>query len=116
MCEGDGIFKSAGGWSTLEKLANGSMTTTQLLPQLGSGILKGLLGVGFKPSSILNPGSGKRNVIVERAGEVEPDACAKNVPEKGHQPSVQGNGHVVYGADGYYIKAAVCFIQRVVKV
>ena len=77
--------------------------------------MKGLLGVGFKPSSILNPGSGKRNLIGKETREAEPDACAENVPEKGHKPGVQGNGHIVYAADMYYITAAVCFIQKLVK-
>jgi len=77
----------------------------KLLPLLGSGVLKGLGGVGFKPSSLT--GNSKR--------DTEPDACAENVAEKGQQPKVQGNGHVVYGADGYYIQAAVCYIQRWLK-
>lgn len=63
---------------------------------IGSGVLKGLGGIGIKPGFLL--GTDRNSSILKRA--VEPDPCADDVPEKGHQPYSQGNGQVVYGADG----------------
>jgi hypothetical protein len=80
------------------------MTPMGLSPLLGTGVLEGPRGLGIKPSSIST-----------KIAKEEPETCAENVPERGHQPTVQGNEHFVYGADGYYIKAAVCYIQRQLK-
>jgi hypothetical protein len=79
----------------------------------GSGKSKG--GAGGAPGGAPRPPKGKgedapaprlRRDLMAPAAE-----CVADVQERGHQPAYKGEGaHLAYNKDGYYIKAAACYV------
>jgi hypothetical protein len=78
--------------------------------------LAGLMGKGKGGSP---PTGGSITPTRRSTNADEPDVCSDSVPEAGYEAKAgvkTGTGpHLSYNIDGYYVKAAACYIQKKYK-
>jgi hypothetical protein len=71
------------------------------------------------PKPVTPPKSVTPPLVREVSDDV--DVCSDSVPEKGRQavvpnePNPKETPHLLYNKDGFYIKVAACYIQRLLK-
>ncbi|KAF2405390.1 alpha/beta-hydrolase [Trichodelitschia bisporula] len=139
LADGLGGFKGFGGFKgtpRFPKGVNGTAIGSIVLPK-GKGFNATMIfPKGFNVSSIFPKGLPKglnitrpapkvvparpagKGAFVDLVGIEEADECpAVDIAEKGHTPKSYPpeSAHTVYNKDGYYIKAAACFVAKQYK-